>query len=210
MITTDDEALANRIRQFNSLGYAAVGAAVGEGKITKEVIQDPGYERHATVGFNYRLPELCAAVALAQIERMDALVKWREDVAEAYLQAIEGCDWLTPQEVPETHAHSYWAFTLHLDANAPCSWREFHEAFQRNAGEAFYGAWRLTYTEPAFRDQRFHPAQRQEYAMGLCPIAERIQPRLMQLKTNYWSVKEIERQSRALSSTIRELEGRAK
>ena len=64
MITTNDAGLAERIRRFNSLGYAAVGAAAGKGKITRETIQDPAYERHASVGWNYRLPELCAAVAL--------------------------------------------------------------------------------------------------------------------------------------------------
>ncbi|HRJ42758.1 MAG TPA: DegT/DnrJ/EryC1/StrS aminotransferase family protein, partial [Caldilineaceae bacterium] len=47
MITTNDEGLAEGIRRFNSLGYAAVGAAAGKGKITRETIQDPLYERHA-------------------------------------------------------------------------------------------------------------------------------------------------------------------
>jgi len=69
MVITDSEKLAASVRRFNSLGYAGVAAGPGKGKITRETIQDPNYERHVSVGFNYRMPELCAAVALAQLER---------------------------------------------------------------------------------------------------------------------------------------------
>ena len=36
----------------------------------KTDIQDPSYKRHASMGWNYRMPELCSAVALGQVERI--------------------------------------------------------------------------------------------------------------------------------------------
>ena len=46
----------------------------GKGKITKEDIQDPQYERHVSIGFNYRMSEPCCAIALGQLERLELLV----------------------------------------------------------------------------------------------------------------------------------------
>jgi perosamine synthetase len=212
MITTNDEDLANRVRRFNSLGYAGVSA--GKGKITKEDIQDPLYERHVSLGFNYRLPELCSAVALAQVERMQELVKKRIEVANFYSQAVEGCSWLKPQQVPEGYAHSYWAYVLKLDEGVDFSWYDFRRKYMELGGDGVYAAWKLSYLEPAFRDYSFYPKQcpvrcphyqgvLQRYEPGLCPNAEAVQPRLLQFKTNYLDPDTSERKVVALAQAIR-------
>ena len=72
MIITNDADFADKVRQVQSLGYAGVSAS--KSKITKSDIQHPDYNRHVTMGWNYRMPELCCAVALAQVENIDALV----------------------------------------------------------------------------------------------------------------------------------------
>ena len=46
---------------------------------------------------------------------------------------------------------------------------------------------------------------RQEYKPGLCPVAERIQPMLMQFKTNYMDEKFAEDQARIINDTINEV-----
>ncbi|MEW6715909.1 MAG: DegT/DnrJ/EryC1/StrS aminotransferase family protein [Chloroflexota bacterium] len=200
MVTTNDMELANKIRRFNSLGYAAVGAK--EGKITKETIQDPKYERHASVGWNYRMPELCAAVALGQLERLRDLVDFRIRSAALFADAVSGCQWLVPQSVPEGYTHSYWSYVLKL-INHDISWYDFRRKYLEFGGDGYYAAWQLTYLEPAFRDVTFKVAQPQIYAPGLCPVAESIQPRLIQLKTNYFNVDEMEVQAEALMKTIK-------
>jgi perosamine synthetase len=43
----------------------------------------------------------------------------------------------------------------------------------------------------------------QKYKKDLCPIAEFLQPRMIQLKTNYWDLKEAEVQAEALLKTIK-------
>ena len=44
MLTTNNEELADRARRLNCLGYAGVSAK--QGKITRNAIQDPNYNRH--------------------------------------------------------------------------------------------------------------------------------------------------------------------
>ena len=56
MLTTNNLEFANIARRFTSLGYGGVGAS--SAKITKDDIQHPSYNRHVSLGFNYRMSEL--------------------------------------------------------------------------------------------------------------------------------------------------------
>lgn len=202
MITTGDLELAEKIRRFGSLGYAGVGAGAGKGRISRDDIQDPGYARHTEIGWNYRLPELCAAVALAQLERLEELVSLRAEAAARYAQALDGCDWLIPQKIPQGYKHAWWTFPVLLSEAVDFTWHDFRRQYRKFGGDAFYAAWRLTYLEPAFYDRSFCPGQWQRFADGLCPVAESLQPGLIQLKTNYYDAAQMDRQAEALAQTI--------
>ena len=80
-------------------------------------------------------------------------------------------------------------------------------------GDFIYAAWRLTYNEPVFQDRQFlggffpvdsdiYKGQYRDYSPGLCPVAESIQPKLMQFKTNYVDLNEANRQTKILRKTI--------
>lgn len=202
MVTTNDPDLATKIRRMSSLGYAAVGGGAGKSKITREDIQDPAYLRHSSIGWNYRLSEICAAVLLGQIERLEELVQLRIDSANALARAVTGCRWLIPQAVPVGYVHSYWTYVCRLSEDVPFTWYDFRKKYLELGGDGFYGAWALNYLEPAFRRKRFAKSQPQEYETGLCPVAERLQPRLMQFKTNYYDAERLARVSDAMSRTI--------
>lgn len=201
VVTTNDEELALKIRRINSLGYGAVEGGIGKGKISRTDIQDPKYLRHVSTGWNYRMPDLCAAVALGQLERLSEFVDIRIKVANLYRQAIEGCNWLVPQRQPKDCIHSCWSYVLKLQ-NSDLSWYDFRDTYLQNSGDGIYAAWQLTYLEPAFINTKFHPNQRQKFAKGLCPVAEKIQPKLLQLKTNYYDLDTAEQKAEALSKTI--------
>lgn len=213
MVTTSSEELADKVRRFGALGYAAVGARPGGAKMTKDTLQDPKYERHILTGWNYRLSELNAAVALAQVERLEELVGQRIRVAQMYAEAARGCNWLIPQVVPEGYKHSYWTYVLKLENNGDFSWYDFRKKYMELGGDGIYAAWQLTYLEPAFRMKNFYPKRCpihcplyegpvQEYGAGLCPIAESVQPKLFQFKTNYMDMNIAEQKAEALAKTI--------
>jgi perosamine synthetase len=202
MVTTNDANLATEVRRMSSLGYAAVSGGAGKSKITREVIQDPKYLRHSTVGWNYRLSDLCSAVLLGQVERLEDLVQVRLDSAQTLATAADGCRWLTPQAVPAGYVHSYWTFVCRLADDVPFNWYDFRAKYLEFGGDGFYGAWALTYLEPAFRTKRFADTQSQTYEQGLCPVAERLQPRLMQFKTNYYSPERRAQAARAMRKAI--------
>lgn len=203
MLTTNNENYANEARRFSSLGYAGVGAS--KGKITKDDIQNPNYDRHVSLGFNYRMSEVTAAVALGQVERIDELIKPRIETAKIFDSAIKDFSFIHRQKEPEGYINSYWSYSFILDTDEPeTDWFRFRKIFQGNSGDNFYAAWKLSYFEPYFKnilsqDQRIW----QNYEMGLCPNAEHLQPRMVQMKTNYWDIKEAKKQAEILYNSLK-------
>ena len=193
---TNSENLAVKIRKYAGIGYANLTAESGRIRSNEDVFQDPKFIRHDTIGYNFRMPELCSAVALAQLERLEDIVKNRQIIASMYRYAIRDCPYLLEQRTTPNSINSYWAFTVkyHGDIITGKTWQDFRKAYIRNGGDGFYGAWQLSYNEPALRDQT-----------SLCPTAELIQPRIMQFKTNYQDLDIAQKKADALEKTIREL-----
>ena len=143
-------------------------------------------------------------MALAQMERGDEFVSLRCQIARLYEQAIENCTWLTAQKTPPGYRNSYWTYGLLLNSEkSGISWSEFRNVFLELGGEPFYAAWLPNYREPAFSD--FIP-QSNPYENGCCPVAEKIHPNLLQLKTNFGSLDEGKEQAKILKRTIQVLE----
>jgi perosamine synthetase len=202
MIITSDENLAEMARKFSIIGYSTLRASSSASKPPKDVIQNPDFDRHMFVAPNYRLPELCAAMALAQFERIDDLVKMRVNIAKHYEEVVRGCSWLVPQEVPRDYEHSYWTYAMRLAGDAKgISWKTFRKTYLEEKGEPFYAAWKLTYLEPALIGMKLDE-NGITYGGGLCPVAEELQPRLIQLKTNFVGMQTAEEQASSLRKTI--------
>lgn len=205
MVTTNDPELAVMLRRFSGLGYGSIG--LDKGRINKDDIQSPTYERHIMMGWNYRPSDLCGAVALAQLQRLDELVDARKKAAKHFMNAVARYEWLIPQAIPEGYTNSYWAMVLKLD-NDKITWQEFRNKFREFGGDGIYGAWMLGYLEPMYRTQNFMGREKMiarygnyKYEHGLCPVAEEIQPRLLQFKTNYWDEAEAVKQAEILCKT---------
>ena len=202
MLTTNNKELADKARQFNCLGYAGVSAE--QGKITKNDIQDPQYSRHVSFGYNYRMSELQAACALGQLERIEELVQKRIEVASVFDETIENQNILKRQVEPKGCKNSYWSYSLVLDTDNPTKdWYTFRDLFQKNGGDGYYAAWKLSYNELAYQNVlQKQSGIWQEYDENCCPNAEYLQKRMIQLKTNYWDIEEAKEQANILKKTI--------
>lgn len=204
MLITQSEELADKIRKYSCLGYANVSSS--KGKITKTDIQDPDYCRHGSLGWNYRLSDVCSAVALGQVERLEELVELRQKSAAYFLEAAKDAPFLSPQKTGEEYENSYWAFVAKLNDDS-IPWRTFRDKYMELGGDGIYAAWKLTYQEPMFREMTLLRREGLlnegvDYSDGICPVAEHLQPRLLQFKTNYFDMEEAEKQAEILRKTI--------
>ena len=91
------------------------------------------------------------------------------------------------------------------------TWQEFRKKYIANGGDGIYGAWSVPYLEPLISSseyKRINPDiySKIEYRSGLCPVAESIQPQIMQFKTNYRDLRLAKNKARALGRTVGEIE----
>jgi len=197
IVTTDDEFLAKRMRQFGGLGFKNLSASTSKVRIDKSKFQDPDWERHDMMAYNYRLPEIAAAVALAQLERIDYFCELRILMGEAYLDVIQNTNTsiLIPQYVPDGYKHSYFTFgALFNGEEHGISWYDFRKEFINNGGDGIYAAWKTVNDEPCFKNNSI--------GYGDIPIARKLQKNLMQFTTNQINKEQRDIQSEALYKTI--------
>jgi perosamine synthetase len=210
MILTNDKKYAKSIRKIGGHGFKNLEAEDGRVRLNQDVFQDPNYKRHDILGWNYRLSEFNAAIAYAQLERVDELVSLRKKSAEIFIQVMDNCDYLKPQLVPKGYVNSY--YTLGVQYNGEESidtkWQDFRKRYVEMGGDGIYGAWSVPYLEPMILKGDFSKRQPDiyknvNYHKGMCPVAERIQKNMMQFKTNYRNLELAEKKAQILYKVIK-------
>jgi perosamine synthetase len=210
MVLTNDETYAEAMRKLGGHGFKNLRAEEGRVRLNEDVFQNPHYKRHDVLGWNYRLPEFNAAVALAQLERVKELVELRVKSANHFIEVMKDCDYLKPQVTPDGFTNSYYTLGVVYEGETSIgvSWEAFRKTYIELGGDGVYGAWSVPYLEPMMVERRFAARlpsvyENVRYEAGLCPVAEAVQPKLMQFKTNYRDPKLAEIKADVLCQTIR-------
>jgi dTDP-4-amino-4,6-dideoxygalactose transaminase len=99
MVVTRDPQLARRMVLFSDKAWG-----YGDAK-----------PDHYFVAPNYRMTELCGAVALAQLQKLPAMVKARVDMAARLTDAIRGVAGVYAPAVRAEVRHTYWKYPLRID-----------------------------------------------------------------------------------------------
>lgn len=101
-ILTQDEALAKKLKHLT----------------TTAKIPHPYEYEHDTLGFNYRLPNINAALALAQIEQLPAFLRDKQDIAkeyEAFFATQSHCSFIGARGGTQPN---FWLNALLLDSKS--------------------------------------------------------------------------------------------
>ena len=106
---------------------------------------------HDEVGYNYRLPNLNAALGCAQLEQLASLVERKRRLAARYREALEVVDGVRFLVEPPATASNYWLNAIVLDApNA--GQRDALLGALNDAGYMARPLWTLMHRLPMYRD----------------------------------------------------------
>ena len=195
IVATNNEELAISMRKFGSAGFKNLTAISGKTRISRDLFQDPAWERHDTLAFNYRMPELCAAVGLAQCERIGDFVRLRIKMAEEYLSTLHDSDFFVTQHTMKGYRNTYYTLAaLFKGEDYGVPWQNFRKKYIENGGDGIYAAHQLVYNEPCFRENKI--------GWGRAEIAENLQKNLMLFTTNQKNEQERQTQIIALEKTL--------
>jgi dTDP-4-amino-4,6-dideoxygalactose transaminase len=110
MALTNDDDLATRLNLLRSHGITR-----DQNLMTHEP-DGPWYYQQVDLGFNYRMTELQAALGVSQMDRLDAFVARRHELANRYDQLLASLPLMTPWQHPDSYSglHLY-VIRLQLD-----------------------------------------------------------------------------------------------
>jgi len=107
MITTDDDALADKARKLRA-------HAMSVSDLDRHKADRPIIEEYHELGFNYRMTDIQASIGLVQLRRLDELLRVRRAKANRYDQELSEIRGLEVPFVPPYAEHTYQSYCLRL------------------------------------------------------------------------------------------------
>src|SRR5437867_4594454 len=108
MITTDDDALADKARKLRA-------HAMSVSDLDRHKADRPIIEEYHELGFNYRMTDIQASIGLVQIRRLDELLRIRVAKAERYNAELAKIKGLEVPYTPPYAKHTYQSYCVDLD-----------------------------------------------------------------------------------------------
>ena len=157
MVVTEDAALAAFVRRFRSHGERA------------------RYE-HTSLGFNYRMTDVAAALGRVQLQKLEALQAARRENAAFYARELGDVSGLTLPYVPLGAVHAYHQYCVLVDPEATSNGRD-RDRLQAALRDAAIET-RVYYPTPLHLQPLF---AKLGYALGDFPVAERVASQILAL-----------------------------
>lgn len=171
IVTTNEEKLYHKLLLARSHG------------ITRDPSQmvhpsdDPWYYEMVSLGYNYRLTDMQAALFSSQLDKLPIFSARRKEIVNRYNEAFQDVDGVIVQkEIPESDTTRH-LYILQLDLDVlTCSRRQFFDAMGAeniHCQVHYIPVYRLPYY------------QKLGYPAGLCPNAERLYERILSIPLYY-------------------------
>lgn len=107
VVTARDTAILQRIRKQMSFGI--------EGALSRQNSDELPIPVFDMIGYNYKLSDIAAAIAVVQLGRLDQLLAARRHVASMYDEIFARVDLIDTPVVGADRTHTYQAYILTLD-----------------------------------------------------------------------------------------------
>ena len=157
MAMTNDPELANLMRLDRSHGITRDPEQLQHPDV------GPWYYEQQRLGFNYRMTDICAALGLSQMTRIEEFVSRRRELAAAYDAAFADVAVKTPWQDPD-NLSAWHLYVIRIDRRRTArSHRAIFDAL-RGAGVGVNLHYVPVYRQPYYRDLGF--------GQGHCPNAE--------------------------------------
>jgi dTDP-4-amino-4,6-dideoxygalactose transaminase len=105
---------------------------------------------HTTVGFNYRLSNLLAALGRAQLRGLDSRIERRKQIDRAYLEGLAGLPGITPMPRTPFGTSNYWLTCILIDPDLFGADRECLRLALEAEDIESRPTWKPLHLQPAF------------------------------------------------------------
>ncbi|QJD87194.1 UDP-4-amino-4,6-dideoxy-N-acetyl-beta-L-altrosamine transaminase [Cohnella herbarum] len=167
VITTDNELYYGRLLDFRNHGIVREPSRLGR--------PSPGkwYYEMQSLGYNYRLTDISAALAMSQLDKLDAFVSRRRRIAETYNHAFRELSAIRIPYQADDGNSSWHLYAIRLDLDKLNTGRDeiFSRLHDENIGVNLH--YIPVYLHPYYEDLG--------YPQGLCKKAESLYESILTL-----------------------------
>ena len=115
------------------------------------------YYYHTTIGYNYRLSNVSAAIGCAQIEELPDRVKRRRCIHGSYSELLAGAEWVTVHDEPSQRFRSnFWLSTVSFDKSVVGRTPDEIRMLLLERGIETRLIWRPMHMQPVFADAPYY------------------------------------------------------
>ena len=205
ILSTNNSLLAKKLRQITNLGYSSLKSKNSQTIIPKKIRQKPSFYRTSAIGFNYRMSEFTAAIALAQLENSKKIVAMRKKCGEAFYNIL--LDKKQDITVQEINVKDSTFFSVAFFIKKNISWEKFRSKFIEFGGEGFYSAAKPSNQEIVVKKNKIGRCYLscKKNCVVTChgtPVAKFLQKKIILLQTNYQNTIMLENQTQALKKSL--------
>ena len=93
-VATNNQTIAERIRRFRSHGQLG--------------------SDYYSLGYNFRMPSMNAALGISQLSKIDRILKMRNQIAKWYSKQLSKIPEIQPPSVPKGFYSSFWVYTIRV------------------------------------------------------------------------------------------------
>ena len=156
LLTTNSEEVMERAKRFRQHG-----------------MQQSGDYAYIDLGYNYRLTDVLASIALVQLDRLDTFTNKRQKNAKYLIKNLKGIKGLVLPRIDKDYESCWHQFTIRITNEFPISRDEFIAKLKEN--EIFPG---IYYPKPLHLHPQF---QKLGYKGGDFPVAEKLAKEVVSL-----------------------------
>jgi perosamine synthetase len=112
MIVTNDGSLAERLRRLRHQGMSL-------SDFVRHNAAPTTFESYPEIGYNFRITDVQAGIGLAQLDRLDEILKLRRAAAERYRRALDHHPIFVPPHVPPKLSPNWQSYQIALRPGSP-------------------------------------------------------------------------------------------
>ena len=122
---TNDDSLAQKMALYRSHGITRDPA------LMTHASDGPWYYQQITLGYNYRMTDLQAALGISQMQRLDEYITQRHNIAARYSQELSDLPLTLPLQADYGHsAYHLYVIRLDLDVIAPLTYAQVFQSLR--------------------------------------------------------------------------------
>jgi dTDP-4-amino-4,6-dideoxygalactose transaminase len=173
ILFTNDQKLAQKLCLIRNHGEVVVDSKAPE-------------DLNNMLGFNFRMGEIEASIAVAQLQKLPSIVLARQEAAKRLTERLSGLEGLSTPFVPADFQHVYYVYAMQIDSEITGVSREkIVDALRAEGVPSLASGYqnlhllpmyqqRIAYGTRGFPWTAFDSGNEVRYGSGSCPVAERL------------------------------------